>query len=85
MQMALVAVFDSQVTGGKRYDLATMGRRRAHATYHASHDTDAATGISFAMDLTPLINDPTINISTFIQEYINRFAQDVQDRVSRVL
>jgi LmbE family N-acetylglucosaminyl deacetylase len=30
---ALVGVFDSQVTGGKRYDLATAGRRLAHATY----------------------------------------------------
>ena len=34
---ALLGVFDSQITGGKRYDLATAGRRRAHATYHESH------------------------------------------------
>ena len=27
--MALVGVFDSQITGGKRYDLATAGRRMA--------------------------------------------------------
>jgi hypothetical protein len=85
MQMALVAVFDSQVTGGKRYDLATLGRRRAHATYHTSHQTDVTTGTSFAMDLTPLINDPTINVSTFIQEFTTRFVQDVQDRLNRVL
>ena len=37
---ALVGVFDSQVSGGKRYDLATAGRRLAHATYFASHGTD---------------------------------------------
>jgi len=30
--LALLGVFDSQITGGKRYDLATLGRRRAHAT-----------------------------------------------------
>jgi LmbE family N-acetylglucosaminyl deacetylase len=30
---ALVEIHDSQVCGGKRYDLATMGRRKAHATY----------------------------------------------------
>jgi len=36
---ALVGVFDSQVSGGKRYDLATAGRRLAHATYFASHST----------------------------------------------
>ncbi len=28
---SLVGLFDSQVIGGKRYDLATIGRRRAHA------------------------------------------------------
>ena len=40
---ALVGVFDSQVSGGKRYDLATAGRRLAHATYFASHATDVET------------------------------------------
>jgi len=29
------------VTGGKRYDLAVMGLRLAHATFHTSHATDA--------------------------------------------
>jgi LmbE family N-acetylglucosaminyl deacetylase len=29
----LLKVFDSQVAGGKRYDLATMGRRLAHAKH----------------------------------------------------
>src|SRR4030066_2351907 len=31
MQFALLGVFDSQIVGGKRYDLASMGRRRADA------------------------------------------------------
>ena len=60
---ALVGVFDSQITGGKRYDLATPGRRRAHATYHESHGRDVATGLTFAMDLTPLIQDPGSTLS----------------------
>jgi LmbE family N-acetylglucosaminyl deacetylase len=84
LQMALVGVFDSQVTGGKRYDLATMGRRRAHATYHASHDTDVATGLVFAMDLTPLVEDVSKDISTYVQGYIDRFAEDVRQRISSV-
>ena len=33
LQFALLGVFDSQIAGGKRYDLASMGRRRANATY----------------------------------------------------
>ena len=43
LQAALLGVFDSQISGGKRYDLASLGRRRANATYHASHDTDVST------------------------------------------
>ena len=61
LQAALIGVFDSQICGGKRYDLATQGRRRAHATYAASHGTDAATSLSYAMDLTPLVADPSLS------------------------
>jgi LmbE family N-acetylglucosaminyl deacetylase len=81
LQVALVGVFDSQVSGGKRYDLATMGRRRAHATYHASHETDVTTGLAFAMDLTPLVEDATQDISGYLQAYINRFAHHVSQRI----
>jgi LmbE family N-acetylglucosaminyl deacetylase len=84
LQMALVGVFDSQICGGKRYDLATMGRRKAHATYFASHGTDATTGLSFGMDLTPLMNDPARDPGGLVQEYIQRFAQEVADRVAKL-
>ena len=85
VQYALVGVFDSQITGGKRYDLATMGRRRANATYHASHSTDDTTGLVFAMDLTPLIEDTDKDIVSYVQAYIDRFKQDVQDRLGSIL
>jgi LmbE family N-acetylglucosaminyl deacetylase len=84
LQMALVGVFDSQIAGGKRYDLATMGRRRAHATYFASHGTDVTTGLSFGMDLTPLIADPGLDPATYVQAFIQRFAQEVADRVGKL-
>src|SRR5271157_4552791 len=83
LQAALLGVFDSQIGGGKRYDLASLGRRRANATFLAAHDTDTATGLSFAMDLTPLVSDPALDISTFVQEYINHFALDVAERVKK--
>ena len=54
---ALLGVFDSQIAGGKRYDLAAMGRRRADATYYASHGVNTATALIYAMNLTPLIQD----------------------------
>jgi LmbE family N-acetylglucosaminyl deacetylase len=83
LQAALLGVFDSQICGGKRYDLATAGRRRANATYYAAHDTDIATGMAFAMDLTPLIQDPTKSIQTYVGEFLDRFAQEVRDRLAR--
>jgi hypothetical protein len=49
---ALNGVFDSQIAGGKRYDLATLGRRRANATFFESHAVDECESVSFAMDLT---------------------------------
>ena len=85
LQMGLLGVYDSQICGGKRYDLATMGRRRAHATYHESHGTDVATGIIFAMDLTPLIADPTLDIRAYVQGFVERFAQDVAARLNKLL
>jgi len=84
LQMALVGVFDSQIAGGKRYDLATMGRRKAHATYFASHGTDATTGLSFGMDLTPLIVDPAKDPGVYVQEVIQRFEKEVADRVGKL-
>lgn len=83
LAMALVAVFDSQICGGKRYDLATMGRRRAHATYSASHGVDAAEQITFAMDLSPLILDDALDPLQFVLRHIQRFADDVCARVER--
>lgn len=84
LQAALVGVFDSQICGGKRYDLATMGRRKAHATYFASHGVDASTGMNFGMDLTPLIENPKMNANAFVQEFIQRFSTEVADRLRRV-
>lgn len=81
---SLLGVFDSQICGGKRYDLATMGRRRAHATYFESHGVDVSTSLIYAMDLTPLIKDPALDVGQYVQGFIDRFAQDVQARISKV-
>lgn len=80
---SLVGVFDSQIAGGKRYDLATMGRRRANATYFESHATDAATSIIFGIDLTPLITDTTLSPQDYVAGFIQRFADDVSARLAK--
>jgi len=81
---ALLGVFDSQICGGKRYDLATMGRRRAHATYFESHGVDVSTSLIYAMDLTPLIRDPSLDVLSYVQGFIDRFAQDVRSRIEKL-
>lgn len=83
LQARLVAVFESQITGGKRYDLAALGRRRAHATYHDSHDVDSATGLSYAVDMTPLIEDDKLDVGDFCRGYVDEFNEDVASRISR--
>ncbi len=78
---SVLGVHDSQICGGKRYDLATEGRRLANATYSESHRTDSSNALSYAMDLTPLIIDDSLDISQYIQSYIERFRNDVVDRI----
>jgi LmbE family N-acetylglucosaminyl deacetylase len=83
LQAALMGVFDSQIAGGKRYDLATAGRRKAHATYSESHATDQHTGLIWGMDLTPLIEsdeDPAALAAALIR----RFETDVIERIRRL-
>ncbi len=85
LQAALVGVFDSQIAGGKRYDLATMGRRRANATYAESHGVDQSGGVVHGMDLTPLIVDDELEISQYILDYIQRFQDDVRQRMAKFI
>jgi hypothetical protein len=84
LQSALLGVFDSQIAGGKRYDLATLGRRRANATYFESHAVDSLSGLSFAMDMTPLINGDPIDPENILHAYIQHFENDVRERIGRL-
>ena len=84
LQWALLGVFDSQIVGGKRYDLASLGRRRANATYFEAHGVDETTGLSYGMDMTPLMTDAKLNPAEFVEQFIERFAMDVRERVNRV-
>lgn len=81
---ALVSVFDSQVIGGKRYDLATAGRRLANATYFASHATDIETALTYAVDLTPLIADASLSVVDYMRRFIDKFRGDVEGRLKKL-
>ena len=80
---SLVGVFDSQIAGGKRYDLAIQGRRRANATFLQSHAVDIADGVEFGMDLTPLLQHPKLDPAEYIKTFIQRFEEDVNRRIER--
>ncbi len=80
---ALISIFDSQISGGKRYDLALEGRLRGNATFYDSHAVDHSKMASYAMDLKPLVDDPSMNIAGYIDECIERFRQDVRSRLNR--
>ena len=82
---ALVSLFDSQVCGGKRYDLATMGRRRANATYLESHGTDVTTAMIYALDLTPLVDDASLDPVDHVAGYIERFRAEVAARIGKLM
>jgi LmbE family N-acetylglucosaminyl deacetylase len=80
---ALNGVFDSQIAGGKRYDLAVLGRRRANATFFESHATDKATALAFGMDLTPLVVDESRDIVEYVCGFVDEFKADVKQRLSK--
>jgi LmbE family N-acetylglucosaminyl deacetylase len=83
LSAALIGLFDSQVTGGKRYDLAIAGRRRANATFFNSHAGDDSEGLSWAIDLMPLVNDPSLSLVDYTLSYIDRFKHDVKERLNK--
>ena len=79
----LSAVFDSQIVGGKRYDLAAEGRRLANATFSESHACDTYTGLNYAMDLTPLMLDKDLKIADYVAGFIQRFEQEVRHTLAK--
>lgn len=84
LMRCLSAVFDSQIVGGKRYDLAAEGRRLANATFSASHACDTYEALNYAMDLTPLM-DETVDIVAYILKFIDRFKGEVEETIGNFL
>ncbi len=82
LALPLLAVFDSQIGGGKRYDLAIIGRRAANATMFNPHQTDTLTAATWAMDLTPLVADEKLSVRDFTQGFIDRLRSDVAARIA---
>jgi LmbE family N-acetylglucosaminyl deacetylase len=83
LQAALIGVFTSQLGAGKRYDLAALGRRRAHAVFSDARGADRHEGVVWAMDLTALAHgsgDPVEHARSLVR----RFSDDVTTRLERL-
>ncbi len=72
----LLRTFKSQIHGGKAYDQATLGRRKANASYSSSHTLDQATDIILALDLSALM-DPKVKIKPYLQEILKTFLKSM--------
>ena len=75
LRSALLGVFDSQIEGGKRYDLAGPGRCISNATFSDPNSVDTMDAAVYAMDLTPLIEGG--DVAEYIKAYLERFADNV--------
>ena len=79
----LITVFESQVAGGKDYVQATLGRRRANATFFDPRTIDQATAYTFALDLAPIVERSDLSLHDFTIELVDAFREDVRKRIQR--
>jgi LmbE family N-acetylglucosaminyl deacetylase len=79
----LLGVFKSQLGSGKRYDKAVIGRRQANATFDNARTPDASGAVTYAIDLTLLIENPGLDVSVFARKYMDRFRDDVINRIEK--
>ena len=84
LSASLLGAYDSQVGGGKRYDLAAAGRRLAHATFSNASTVDTARALIYAMDLTPLIVDDSLSVSAHLASHIEHMTCETVDRIERL-
>jgi LmbE family N-acetylglucosaminyl deacetylase len=82
---ALMGLYDSQIEGGKRYDSATLGRYRANATLLEAHATDQSRLASYAMDLTPLVRDRTLDVADYVTGLVEEFRASVRETIGRAM
>ncbi|QYY35792.1 PIG-L family deacetylase [Ruficoccus sp. ZRK36] len=78
----LSAVFESQIEGGKRYDLAIEGRRRANATFLESHAVDHEEAVSYAIDLTALTRDDAPPLQAWADSVLTNFRHEILDNLA---
>jgi LmbE family N-acetylglucosaminyl deacetylase len=82
---ALLHIFESQISGAKKYDEAAMARRLSNSTFYDSRETDSSKALSYAMDLTPLILDDSLDMAIYVKSFIDRLADEVTGNINKLI
>jgi LmbE family N-acetylglucosaminyl deacetylase len=82
---ALNGIYDSQISGGKRYDTAAIGRRCANATFFESHTTDKTTQLIYGMDLSPLVADESMDILEYVIGFVRKMEREIREKLAKRL
>lgn len=77
---SLNGIFDSQIAGGKRYDLAVEGRRLANATFFDSHSVDTADRVHYAIDLSSLVSGE-LSLRGFMEEKLTLLHEEIFEQL----
>lgn len=76
LALNILKTFDSQIEGGKAYDLAATGRRYAHATFSESHSVDNAAQLAYFCDITDVANGKTA-LADFVSQVVKEFSDEL--------
>ena len=79
----VITAFESQCTPLKRFDLAALGRRLGNATFQAPRDNDPTNSCNLGVDLTPLVEDPSLDIKEFTLNLIKNFYDEADALLTR--
>ncbi len=77
----LLGVYKSQIAGGKRYDLASIGRMHANATFLDAHQVDTFDFATYAIDLLPLVTYRNKDIEEYICDHIDLLKKEIQENI----
>mgnify|MGYP003336435697 CR=1 FL=1 len=81
---SLLRCFRTQVEGGKRYDLAAAGRRRAQATFADAYSPDSSGEVVLALDLLPLLQPQAPTLVDFVSGLIDEFKLLTAERIRKL-
>jgi LmbE family N-acetylglucosaminyl deacetylase len=80
----LMGVYQSQKVKGKHFAQAAAGRWRANAVFHEIPIQYPNRDISWGMDMTALLENPSLNPVRYARAYIDRFYKEIHMRIHRM-